>query len=311
MNTASNSAKRILFVHGRGPKPDKPTLQALWCDSIAGGIRRDHPDKLEALQNTHIDMFYFADKFAPFTESFNATVDLANRRLALEELTARDKPKLFRRKYYEEVPGKSSAKEFLVDAGASVGLGGLAIKKLAPEYEAYWAARTTWGADLLKEFCGWLQEHLNAADEVLLVTHCLGSILAYDGLWTLSQQALQQTSHESGEPKVLNSWITIGSPLASNAVRKQLCGAHDVAEQKYPRNILRWHNIAAEDDYICHDMTVADDYAAMLKQHLVSEINDYAIYNLAVRYGKSNPHSSMGYLIHPRTAELVANWLAK
>ena len=306
-NSTAHTSKRILFVHGRGPKPDHSTLQGLWLDALAGGIKRDHPQQLDVLHNTQIDMFYFADKFAPFTESFNATVDLANRRLALEELIARDKPKLFRRKFYEEVPGKSSAKEFLVDAGASLGLGGLTIKKVAPEYDAYWQARTSWGADLLQEFCVWLQGHLDTADEVLLVSHCLGSILAYDGLWTLTQLAVQQAR----EPDVLNSWITIGSPLASNAVRKQLCGAHDVAEQKYPRNILRWHNIAAEDDYICHDMTVADDYAAMLKQHLVSEIHDYAIYNLAVRYGKSNPHSSVGYLIHPRTAELVARWLSQ
>lgn len=314
MNEVSESrsaTKRILFVHGRGPKPDKSDLSALWLQALSAGIKRDHPEQLELFGNTTTDMFYFADKFAPFTESFNAAVDLANRRLALEELIARDKSKLFRRKFYEEVPGKSSSKEFLVDAGAVLGLGGLTIKKVAPEYDAYWQARTSWGADLLKEFCGWLEGHLNAVDEVLLISHCLGSIIAYDGLWTLTQQALQRSNQPAENKQVLDSWITIGSPLASNAVRKELCGAHDVAEQRYPRNILRWHNIAAEDDYICHDMTVADDFAGMLKQHLVSEINDYAIYNLAVRYGKSNPHSSVGYLVHPRTSTLVAEWLAR
>ena len=30
----------------------------------------------------------------------------------------------------------------------------------------------------------------------------------------------------------------------------------------------------------------------------------------AVRYGKSNPHNCIGYLIHPRIAKLVAAWLA-
>jgi hypothetical protein len=28
-----------------------------------------------------------------------------------------------------------------------------------------------------------------------------------------------------------------------------------------------------------------------------------------VRYGKSNPHSSVGYYIHPRVAKIVADWM--
>ena len=30
---------------------------------------------------------------------------------------------------------------------------------------------------------------------------------------------------------------------------------------------------------------------------------------LAVRYGKSNPHSSIGYFIHPRVSKLLVDWL--
>jgi hypothetical protein len=78
---------------------------------------------------------------------------------------------------------------------------------------------------------------------------------------------------------------------------------------KYPTNIVSWYNISAEDDYLSHDNTLADDFRGMLRQKQVSLIRDYRIYNLAVRYGKSNPHSSVGYLIHPRVSQLVADWL--
>jgi len=47
----------------------------------------------------------------------------------------------------------------------------------------------------------------------------------------------------------------------------------------------------------------------MLRQKQVSFIRDYRVYNLAVRYGKSNPHSSIGYLAHPRTAQIISEWL--
>jgi hypothetical protein len=46
-----------------------------------------------------------------------------------------------------------------------------------------------------------------------------------------------------------------------------------------------------------------------MKQKQVSCIRDYKVYNLAVRYGKSNPHSSLGYLVHPRTAQIIVEWL--
>ncbi|MDH3641961.1 MAG: hypothetical protein OES38_07680, partial [Gammaproteobacteria bacterium] len=68
--------------------------------------------------------------------------------------------------------------------------------------------------------------------------------------------------------------------------------------------------VAAEDDFTCHDETMANDFKAMLEHHLISRIKDYRIYNLAVRYGRSNPHNSIGYLIHPRVSRLVADWLA-
>jgi len=47
----------------------------------------------------------------------------------------------------------------------------------------------------------------------------------------------------------------------------------------------------------------------MLQQRVVSAVNDYRIFNLAVRYGKSNPHSSIGYYIHPRMTKILGDWL--
>ena len=48
----------------------------------------------------------------------------------------------------------------------------------------------------------------------------------------------------------------------------------------------------------------------MLVQRRVSVVNDYRIFNLAVRYGKANPHSSLGYYIHPRLTKIIIDWLS-
>jgi hypothetical protein len=93
-------------------------------------------------------------------------------------------------------------------------------------------------------------------------------------------------------------------------VRRRLLGAGSKGRMRFPTNVMTWHNVSAEDDYLCHDNTLSDDYKAMLKQRQVSSIRDHRIYNLTVRYGKSNPHSSIGYLMHPRTAQIVADWMA-
>ena len=92
-------------------------------------------------------------------------------------------------------------------------------------------------------------------------------------------------------------------------VRRKLLGAKEKGATRYPANVVSWHNVAAEDDYMCHDNTLGDDFKEMLQEKMVSCIRDYRMYNLAVRYGKSNPHSSVGYLIHPRVAHIVSEWL--
>ena len=59
--------------------------------------------------------------------------------------------------------------------------------------------------------------------------------------------------------------------------------------------------------YTCHYNMHADDFKKILQQRVVSSVHDYHIYNLAVRYGKTNPHSSIGYYIHPVTARIIVD----
>jgi hypothetical protein len=46
-----------------------------------------------------------------------------------------------------------------------------------------------------------------------------------------------------------------------------------------------------------------------MSQRLVSTVTDYRVFNHAVRYGRSNPHSSVGYYIHPRVSKIMADWI--
>ena len=151
-----------------------------------------------------------------------------------------------------------------------------------------------------------LGELMDRGDRILLITHGTGSVIAYDVLWEMSHD--DDLKEQYGSSKV-EMWLTLGSPLGDRNIQKRLAGAKEHSASKFPANVISWHNVSAEDDYICHDNTLADDFKKMLQQRQVSAVHDYRVFNLAVRYGQSNPHSSVGYYIHPRVSKIIADWL--
>jgi len=151
-----------------------------------------------------------------------------------------------------------------------------------------------------------LMELLRRGDKVMLMSHGTGSAVAYDVLWQLSHG--ESYRDEFGASKI-EVFVTLGSPISDDMVRRRLLGAKRRSTERFPTNIITWENVSAEDDYYCHDKTVANDLKAMMREHVISSINDYRIYNHAMRYGKSNPHCSLGYFIHPRIAKIVVDWL--
>ena len=65
-----------------------------------------------------------------------------------------------------------------------------------------------------------------------------------------------------------------------------------------------------KDDHTRHDVTSSlAGTRKSLSRSRGQSIKDKRIYNLAVRDGESNPHHSVGYLIHPAMADALAAWL--
>ena len=143
-------------------------------------------------------------------------------------------------------------------------------------------------------------------DEICVVGHSLGSMIAYDTFWKFSRTGEYRPEYTD---KQIDLFISIGSPLGDATVKSHLKGSSLGRDRRYPSNIRNWVNIAAEDDFISYDQTLKDDYERMRRGGLVDSIEDHRIYNLAVRGRKSNPHHAVGYLIHPLTANVVADWL--
>jgi hypothetical protein len=304
--------RTVILIHGGGFKPPRDDLTRLWTSALAAGFARDHAKRGGAslLDPIRLDVAYYGDLVNAHLRRLgrcaDPALDLEDRRRDLRRLAAVPGRKKFRRIHYETLPGKTAMREFVADLTAPVltllGLAGRALERTTPVLAAYLdgdpALREACEARLLEV----LAPALARGDDVLLLSHAMGSVIAYDALWGLSREPSAGRVH---------TWITFGSPLANHYVKRHLRGARCAPAERYPNRIVNWFNLAAEDDFHCHDKTVSDDFGAMLERQQISQIRDYRIYNLAIRYGRSNPHNALGYLVHPRMTLLVYEWLTR
>ena len=305
--------RSLLLVHGHNFKPVAETYLEISVAAMRAGLERDYPDCVECFDRMGKELAWYGDLNAAVLEAEgkrnDERLDVGDRRNAMQALKELTPRKKFGIRLYDRLPGKSALPEFFMDIGAPI-LGAVGFRmpvlgRIAKDFGAYFD-----DPDFAQDARTRLRERLRAlldrGDEVMLVSHGTGSVIAYDVLWELSNDT--DTFPEYGHFKIAH-WLTLGSPLGDRVVQKRLLGAKERDDSRFPSNVTSWHNVAAEDDYACHDMTLADDFKSMMVRKQVSAVQDYKIYNLAVRYGKSNPHSSVGYYIHPRLSKILAEWV--
>ena len=313
-NLHGESRRTLIFVHGRDFKPAAEEFMDLTVAAITGGIERDYPELLPKFQSMEKTLAYYGDITDAFLASkgqrYDEMLDVGDRRNALLRLRSFDKKKNFGVARYDRLPGKTALGEFAADIFAPLlgrlGFSRKLIEKVGIDLGEYWNPKSDFAENVRTRVRKSICQALDADRHVLLISHGTGCIITYDVLWQLSHEP---GFGESYQYKKVDMWLTLGAPLGDSMVRRRLLGVDRKGVERFPINVVSWHNISAEDDFVSHDNTLADDYRMMLRQKQVSCIRDYRIYNLAVRYGKSNPHSSVGYLIHPRTAQLIASWM--
>lgn len=308
------SDRSLLLVHGRDFKPGADAYLDLSVAALRAGIARDYPEQLDAFDAINKQLAYYGDLNAEILDArgktYDLSLDIGDRSNALKTLRTVELRKHFGTRQYDQLPGKSAVPEFVADVVApvlgSIGLSAPLLDKVAPDFAAYLDPKQDFAARARERVQTSLCDLLDRSERILLIAHGTGSVIAYDVLWDLSHDDVLKSRYGDRKIEVL---ITLGSPLGDRTIQRHLRGAKKKSASKFPSNVIAWHNISAEDDYICHDNTLADDFKLMLKQRVVSAVHDYLVFNLAVRYGRSNPHSSIGYYIHPRASKIIVDWL--
>ena len=153
---------------------------------------------------------------------------------------------------------------------------------------------------------------MKRGDDICLVSHSMGCMVAYDVLWKFSR--MSEYSDLRADGAKITRWVTLGCPLGEAGVKTNLYDANEFdfagGTDKHPINFVGdWLNVAAVDDFISHDSTMKNDYSAMLKHGYVDSITDIGIYNCYTFKGSSNPHKLYGYLVNPKCAATIADWI--
>ena len=148
-----------------------------------------------------------------------------------------------------------------------------------------------------------LEDTWRANERVLLIGHSLGSVIAYDTLWELS--------HEDRHAGRVDLFITLGSPLASRFIAKQLRGTSNSGSRRYPTNIRRWENFSARGEMTSLHPELRPHFEEMVELGILESLTDRVdLYNHYRGDRGLNVHKSYGYLAHSAVAETIAGWLS-
>ncbi len=313
---SGSSDRSIIFVHQRYFKPAAGQFLDIIINAVTSGVECDCAALVDTLTSVNKYLAYYGDLTNEFLHDhekiYDERLDISDLQSALHQLKDIDRKKGFSVRKYDKLPGKSSISEFaasiFMPVLSAVGLEKSIVAGATKDLGEYWKKDGKFNKAILDRVRTTITTALDRNERIMIVSHGTGAIVAYDALWQLSHDPVHGKDYADSK---IDCWITLGSPLGDSTVRKQLRGSSRKGRARYPTNILAWHNVSAEDDYVCHDSTVGDDFKAMLKQRQVSSIRDYRIYNLAIRYGRSNPHSIVGYLIHPRVTKILTDWLTQ
>ena len=303
--------QRLFLIHGRNFKPRKDELEAMWMEALRHGVKRDFGDEaVQRFDGIRKKFVYYGELSNAFLEErgkkYNEAEDLAERRATLDRLKlVKGSEFADRSTYHKNSSMFRGFREFFLDALSTpadfFGVADNAAAMLAPDMAHYWQEETKFGSEVREALTWPLRSALAAGDDVMLIGHSLGTLVAYDVLWKFCYMS----EHKDVRDRALTHFVSLGSPLGNPTVQERLKGGKLKGPRRYPTNICRWSNVAAEDDYICHDETVEDDFGGMAS----TRVKDHRIYNLSIRDGAAHQHHGAGYLVHPVVASLVQEWM--
>ncbi len=321
------SGARILMIHGLSSKPPATDLHRFWTRRLVENIRIDDrrlAAALEAQPETFVSAYWanatphHIEDDAPYVRKLSGRID----QVIAERRKIKDR--------FHVGPGEA-VEAFFRNRGADVVkllAGALTVKDDVMKgflHETRLYAEDQYIADRMRRpLEEALREAWDQGRRVAIVSHSMGSFIAYDVLWRFSHRS--EPEFRRYRRRRVAMLVTMGSPLGEGAVRDLLFARHHGkrGRREFPINIDFWHNYACLGDVVSHQHDFAQTfYEPMRKQRLfprkpAHRTIDYAnLHNpfVVVEHAgnrhreKRNPHKSYGYLVQPRLGTWLADFL--
>jgi len=293
-------AKVIIGIHGLGNKPPKETLEKWWKASLVEGLEK-HGKSVEI---PHFELVYWADILYEKPLDSNITdeedpffLDEAYTAGALDFLPEENSLRQKVLDFVEEQLDKLFLNEDLTVNYSSIT--DLIIHRYFKDLDIYYLeecldekAEKCHARKLIRDR---LVETIKKyeGDDIMLIGHSMGSIIAYDVLTFLI-------------PDIdIHTFVTMGSPLGFPVVQGKI--AAEWHEKRLVPPILKtppgvkkhWYNFADLKDKIALIYQLSKNYQSNWRK--VKPI-DFLVHNDYHNGTDYNPHKSFGYL---RTKEFV------
>lgn len=292
-------AKQIIYVPGKNPKPEAELHRALLWRALVEGVRRADGAAADRIRAGYPQFHLVSWNYHYYHAYKDITLDIP----WIDALINKHGPT------QQDISDARSwniwLSRFMLTLADHIPL--LirmlpeAVRGTAREIDRYFNNTDGIGSEIRGLLANTLRPMLEQQDDVLLIGHSLGSVIAYDTLWELSHR-------EGVKGKV--EFLTLGSPLGLHYIQRRLLGMNGEAEKSYPELIGRWVNLSAEGDVTALNEKLKDSFYPMLKLGLVESIEDHChgIYNFFRSDAGLNCHRSYGYLVNPAVGSSIADW---
>jgi len=137
-------------------------------------------------------------------------------------------------------------------------------------------------------------------DEIFLIAHSMGSIIAFDVLNLISSNIR------------INTFISMGSPLGAPFVLSRIARLYKSNMQEHiklqtPETVYKhWYNFADIKDTIAMDYKLSEEFSENSKG---VKVKDFLVRNTYKFEGKANHHKSFGYLRTPEFIKVLSNFI--
>ncbi|MBI9056360.1 GPI inositol-deacylase [Labilibaculum sp. DW002] len=299
-------ANVIIEIHGLGNKPPKNLLERWWERAMIEGLKSNN----YKANLPKYEMVYWADIL--HDQPLNQFEKNEDSPYYLDEIYVR-RPKLFVRENHDTRKKvvnfvNRQLNKFLLNEDFSLNysfITDVILGNYFQDLQTYYQEES----ESNEESANKIKESIRLrllkvlekykGDDIMLIAHSMGSIIAFDVLSFLANHIQ------------IHTFVTIGSPLGLPIVVSKFADEQRVRNNggtliATPPNVKSWYNFADILDKVALNYELGDDFKE--NRFGVKPI-DYLVENNYQINKISNPHKSYGYLRTPEFAQVLNNFI--